>query len=146
MITLAHSLPCPLFVARGTQPYERILVPFTATPMSEVAIEAGIDLARHYEGTVTAVAVEEPEIIHGDQDDEWAETIFRRVRELSHANKHPIEEIVREGNPVKVIVELAADFDLIILGSTTKDTGLFTPHVGELLASRTPCSAMIITS
>ena len=32
LISLAHSLPCPLLVAKGSHPYRRILVPYRDTP------------------------------------------------------------------------------------------------------------------
>ena len=146
LITLAHSLPCPLFVARGSHPYKRILVPFNASPKAELALEAAIDLARQYQGEVTVAVVQGADFIHGDQDEEWVESILARVREMAHEYKIKMEETVRKGNPVKEIVELAKRFDLVVIGSNTKDAGLFAPHVGELLASRVPCSVLILTA
>ena len=146
LMTLAHSLPCPLFVARGTHPYNRILVPFNGSPKAELALEAAIDLARQYKGVVTVVVVQGPDFIHGNQDEEWVESILKRAREMAHEYKIKMDETVRKGNPVKEIVDLSRNFDLVVIGSNTKDTGFFAPHVGELLAGRVPCSVLIITA
>ncbi len=144
LISLAHSLPCPLLVARRTQPYERILVPFNATPKAELALDVAVDLARQLKAEVAVAVVQEPEFIHGPQEEEWSEAVLKRVRELAHIHKFDFEEITREGNPVKEIVAVAKDCNLMILGSTTKEKGLFSPHVGELMAQEVPCSVLIV--
>ena len=45
---------------------------------------------------------------------------------------------------MKEIVKVAEDFDLMIIGSTTRDKGLFSPHVGEHMAQDVPCSVLIV--
>ena len=88
--------------------------------------------------------VEEPEFIKGVQEEEWAEAVSKRVRELAHIHKFDFEEIIKKGNPVKEIVALAKDFNLMVLGSTTREKGLFAPHVGERMAQDVSCSVLII--
>jgi trk system potassium uptake protein TrkA len=144
MVSLAHSLSCPLLVARHTHPYERVLVPFNATAKAELALGIAVDLARQLTAEIAVAVVDEPEIIRGPQEEDWAEAVLQRVRELAHIHKMEFEEIARKGNPVNEIVELARDFNLMVLGSTTKEKGLFSPHVGELLARKAPCSVLIV--
>ena len=146
LITLAHSLPCPLLVARNSQPYKRILVPFNATPRAELALEAAIDLSRQTGGQVTAALVMEPDFFHDAQDEDWLEQALGLIRELAHTHKVQVEEAVRQGNPVKEVLELAEGFDLMVVGSTTKGKGLFSPHVGENLVSKSPCSVLVLAS
>ncbi len=144
LISLAHSISCPLLVARQTHPYERILVPFNATSKAESALGVAVDLARQFGAEVAVAVVEEPEFIRGVEEEEWTESLLKRVRELAHIHKFEFEEIIKKGNPVKEVVALAKDFNLIVLGSTTKDKGLFSPHVGEHMAQDVPCSVLII--
>ena len=144
LISLAHSISCPLLVARHTHPYERILVPFNATAKAELALEVAVDLARQFGAEITVAVVEEPDFIRGEQEEQWAESMLGRLRELSHIHKCEFEEIVRQGNPVKEIVKVAEDFDLMIIGSTTRDKGLFSPHIGEHMAQDVPCSVLIV--
>ena len=144
LISLAHSISCPLLVARQTHPYERILVPFNATAKAELALEVAVDLARQFGAEITVAVVEEPDFIRGAQEEQWAESTLGRLQELAHIHKFQFEEIVRQGNPVKEIVKVAEDFDLMIIGSTTRDKGLFSPHIGEHMAQDVPCSVLIV--
>jgi Trk K+ transport system NAD-binding subunit/nucleotide-binding universal stress UspA family protein len=146
MIALAHSLPCPMLVARHTTPYERILVPFSGTPRSERALETAFDLAEQFDALIDAAVVEEPEFIHGEDREEAIRGIFRRVREMSHIHKVKVGEIRREGNPVRELTRLAADYDLMVVGSTRKEKELLAPHIGELLTEKAPCSVLIVAS
>jgi Trk K+ transport system NAD-binding subunit/nucleotide-binding universal stress UspA family protein len=144
LISLAHSISCPLLVARQSHPYERILVPFNATNKAELALGVAVDLAHQFGAEVAVAVVEEPEFIRGLEEEEWTESVLKRVRELAHIYKFEFEEIIKKGNPVKEVVALAKDFNLMVLGSTTREKGLFAPHVGEHMAQDVPCSVLII--
>jgi Trk K+ transport system NAD-binding subunit/nucleotide-binding universal stress UspA family protein len=146
LISLAHSISCPLLVARQSYPYERILVPFNATNRAELALGVAVDLAHQFKAEVAVAVVEEPEFIRGVEEEEWTESLLKRVRELSHIHKFDFEEIIKKGNPVKEIVALAKDFNLMVLGSTTREKGLFSPHVGEHMAQDVPCSVLIVAN
>lgn len=143
IIALAHELPCPMVIARHSQPYQRILVPFTATPMSERALETAVELAEHMAAETDAAVVQEPDFIHTDDDAPQA-PLFNRVRELSHIHKARVGEVFRKGNPVRELTGLAEEYDLMVLGSTSKNKELLTPHIGELLSERAACSVMVI--
>jgi trk system potassium uptake protein TrkA len=144
LISLAHSISCPLLVARQSHPYERILVPFNATSKAELALGVAVDLARQFGAEVAVAVVEEPEFIRGVEEEEWTETVLKRVRELAHIYKFEFEVIIKKGNPVKEVVALAQDFNLMVMGSTTREKGLFSPHVGEHMAQDVPCSVLVI--
>ena len=144
LISLAHSISCPLLVARQTHPYKRILVPFNATAKAELALDVAVDLARQFGADITVAVVEEPDFIRGVQEEQWAESMLGRLRELAHIHKFQFDGIVRQGNPVKEIVKVAEDFDLMIIGRTTRDKGLFSPHVGEHMDQDVPCSVLIV--
>jgi nucleotide-binding universal stress UspA family protein len=143
-ISLAHSISCPLLVARHTYPYKRILVPFNATNKAELALGIAVDIARQLKAEIGVAVVEEPGFIRGEQQEEWAESVLRRVRELGHVHKFGFQEISKKGNPVKEIAALARDFDLMVMGSTTREKGLFSPHVGELMTEEATCSVLIV--
>ena len=146
LVSLAHKLLCPLLIARHSHPYEQILVPFNGTPKAELALEVAVDLARQLGAEISVVVVEEPEFIHGGQSREWLDSILHRVREIAHIHKVEFTEIQRSGNPVREIVAVAKDYDLMVIGSTTKDRSIFRPHVAELLAQQAPCSVLIVAN
>ncbi len=144
LISLAHSISCPLLVARQSHPYERILVPFNATSKAELALGVAVDLAHQFGAEVAVAVVEEPEFIRGVEEEEWTESVSKRVRELAHIHKYDFEVIIKKGNPVKEVVALAKDFNLMVMGSATRGKGLFSPHVGEHMAQDVSCSVLII--
>jgi trk system potassium uptake protein TrkA len=144
LISLAHSISCPLLVARQTHPYERILVPFNATNKAELALGVAVDLAHQFGAEVAVAVVEEPEFIRGQEEEEWTDSVLKRLRELAHIHKFEFAEIIKKGNPVKEVVALAKDFNLMVLGSTTREKGLFAPHVGEHMAQDVSCSVLIV--
>jgi trk system potassium uptake protein TrkA len=146
LISLAHSISCPLLLARHTYPYKKILVPFNATSKAELALCTAVDLAKQLKAEIAVAVVDEPEFIRGEQSEDWAESVLRRIRELGHVHKFEFEEILRKGNPVKEIAIIAKDFNLMVMGSTTREKGLFSPHVGELIARNVPCSVLIIAN
>ncbi len=146
-ISLAHSLPCPLMVARNTFPYERILVPFNGSASSVTALEAALDLASQIDAQVTAVVIEEPDFLHGSAEKgTWANSLLNQIRQIALPYKLPIEEVVRAGNPVTELTAMSEGFNLIVIGSTTREKDFLEPHVGELLVRKSSCSVLIITS
>lgn len=145
-IALAHDLPCPLLIARGTNPYDRILVPFNGTPMSELALETAIGIAEQTGALVDAAVVQEPDFFHGESREAWSAELLIKIREISHIHKTQIGEIESRGNPVTEITALADNYQLMVVGSSTPQKAILTPHVGELLVERAPCSVLILTS
>lgn len=146
LVGLAHTIKRPVLIARGSDPYQRILVPFSATPGSEGALAVALDLKEQFDAEVTVVVVEEPEFFHGHEDDDRIERAVRRARDIAHAQQHKIKEVVLQGNPVKEITTEAKDYDLVVLGSDTKVKNFFTPHVSELVAQKAPCSVLILST
>ena len=144
-VGLADDIVRPLLVARGTAPYNRILVPFHATPMSELALEIGVDLARQLDAEVFAATVEEPDFITGRDEVARMETVRRRLNELSHIYKTRIGTVDRKGNPVKELVSVSRDYDLMIVGVTNRTRSLFSPNVGDHLAREAQCSTLVVT-
>lgn len=143
-ISLAHDVGRPLLVSKGTSPYERILVPFSGTPMSELALEIAVDFAGQVGGSITAAIIEEPEFLTGEEDSSWTANTQARLNELSHVHKNNFEVVVRRGNPVREVAALSEEADLLVLGSTNRDRGLFSPNIGQRLAKDAHCSVLII--
>lgn len=145
-IDLAHSLPCPLLVAKQTIPYESILVPFSGSEKTIIALEIAMDIALQMGAEITVVVVEQPEFLHTNtgKTEDPVEKLFEHVREIAHVYKIKVREVIRRGNPVQEITDLAKDFNLMVIGSTNRNTDLFSPNVGELLVKKSKCSVLII--
>jgi Trk K+ transport system NAD-binding subunit/nucleotide-binding universal stress UspA family protein len=144
-IAQVHELPCPLLVLRGTHPYKKILACFDGSSMAELALETALDLSRQLEAELTVAAVAEPEFLHGEGGGDWAERVMGQARELAHIDKVKIEEVRLTGNPVRELTKLAEAFNLVVIGSGRREKEVFTPHVGELLLRKCPCSILALT-
>jgi nucleotide-binding universal stress UspA family protein len=93
------------------------------------------------------VIVEEPEYLHGENtaDDPWQERMLRRLRKIAHIHKVKIDEYLRKGNPVREILAIADQFNLIVIGSESREKELFSPNVGDLIVRKASCSVLIVT-
>ncbi len=145
IIDLANSLPVPMLIAKHSHPYKRIFVPFNGSDMSAYALDIAIDIAEQLRGEVDVVFVRSPDFIHSEESLS-ADTIFHRAREHAHIHKVNVGEILLEGNPVRELKILADEYDLMVMGSTSKEKEFLTPHVGELIAERVSCSVLILTA
>ena len=147
LISLAHSLPCPLLIGRGSNPYESILVPFDGSTKAERSLEVAIDLSQQLRAKLTVVVVEEPAFLHVEEpeNENGAKQIWERIRHMAHVHKVDIEEKTMAGNPVREISETAKQFGLMVIASSSQDKELLSPHVGESLIQQVPCSVLIVT-
>ncbi|MBU1002250.1 MAG: NAD-binding protein [Proteobacteria bacterium] len=145
-LKLAHALDCPLLVAKASQPYKKILVPFTGSKTTESALDIALQMGGRFGATVTVVLVREPDFLHGVQDD-WVPGAIATAREVAQARNMVLGEEIREGNPVLETVDLARDYNLIVLGSGDMDgVGFLNPDVGGHIVDKSPCSVLVVTS
>ena len=144
-VELARALDCPLLLGRGTVPYERILVPFNGSAMSELAVEIAVDLASQIDAQVDVGLVEQPGVVTGDEEN-WVESTLAQVRELARIHKRTFGEVVRRGNPVRELAAVSEDYDLLVVGTTNVARGVLQPNVGESLARRARCSVLLVAS
>lgn len=146
LVGLAHSLGCPVLISRGSEPYSRILVPFNNNPVAELTLELALDFAKQVQAAVSVVIVEEEDFVHGEDWSPSSEGMSKRIKEIAHVHKVKLNVMVRKGNPVKEITAISAEYDLLVVGSSTDQKDLFFPHVGEMLTRSASCSVLVITS
>jgi len=147
VMNLARGLPCPLLLAKLSDPYEQVLVPFNGSLAGQRALEIAMDLSRQLSATVSVVIVVEPSYLRGKSSTtgQWEQQMLKQVRELSRVHKIKVEELVRRGNPVKEIVAAAADYQLLILGVDDSRSGFFSIDVAGVIVDKAPCSVMLVS-
>jgi trk system potassium uptake protein TrkA len=147
MIDLAHSLPCPLLVSKSAEPYDRILVPFNGTPITQQAIRVAIDLAQQCGAQISVAMVEEPEFLHAEasQSKPWKDLMLKQVRSIAHIHKIKIEEHVLSGNPVREILSISDRFSLMVIGSADRQKEFLSPGVADQLLRKARCSVLVVT-
>lgn len=147
LVEMAEKLPCPLLLAKLTDPYKSLLVPFNGSLAGQRALEIAMDLSRQLDATVSVVIVVEPAYLHGEESStgQWEGQMLKQVRELSRVHKIKVDEQVRHGNPVKEILAIAGDYQLLVIGSDEEKTGLFSIDVADMLAGKAPCSVLLVS-
>jgi trk system potassium uptake protein TrkA len=144
LMNLAESLGAPLVLAGGTAPYQKILVPFNGRPRSLAALEVAAEVAGQTGGEISLAMVEEPEFIHGEDSAPWLEQVRATAREQAHALKLTFQEVQLQGNPVRRISELSGEYDLMVVGGSSRGRGLLSPNVGEHLAEKARCTVLVV--
>jgi nucleotide-binding universal stress UspA family protein len=136
---------------------DRVLVPMDGSEMSVRALEYALDVHTDAEITVLFVAGE-PSPMMGralrlaletdvqQAARELAEEVFDRARERAADRGVEIDTEVALGNPARQIVDRAADFDTVVIGSHggTLRATLFMGNVARTVSSRAPVPVTIV--
>lgn len=135
----------------------RVLVPIDDSEMAELALEYAIDAFPDAEITVLHV-VGEPSPMMGqaaglaladDLDEaaqEIASEVFDRARAIAAENDTEVTTAVEIGNPVRAILNQAADFDTVVIGSHGGSLAerLFVGNVAEKITRRSPVPVTVV--
>ena len=135
----------------------RVLVAMDGSEMATRAFEYALEAYDDAEITLLFIAGE-PSPMMGralglalEEDiegaaEEMAEEVFESARELAREQSVEIETKVGVGNPGRQIVELAADFDTVVIGSHggSLRERLFVGNVAETVFHRSPVPVTVV--
>jgi hypothetical protein len=139
----------------ATLGWKNILVGTDGSRYSDIAIEEAVNYARSYGGVLKLVQVVDVTEEFQAHAPELIEKLIARAKENLKNIKQKlqqkginVETFVREGEPYKIITELATDLksDVIVLGSHGK-TGLHKLLMGsvtERVIGYSPCPVLIV--
>ena len=112
--------------------FKKILIATDGSENSKRAVNAGIEIAKMFDGKVTAVFVSDPrryfmgEVSHNIADKVMegvknevtreGETAIRYAEEGAKLASVPFEKKIVEGHPAEEILNLGGSMDLIVLG------------------------------
>lgn len=144
--SLVDTSRSPLLIARGTQPYRRILVAVGDSASSWRGLELAVDIARLLDASITAVHVTPPSFVGGSRAREVAEQVSGRVAELGRLFDVPLSCRMVEGNPVREVEKLAQEHELLVVARTRGQTDTYlAPDVGLRMVIAVRCSAILLT-
>ncbi|MBO4798726.1 MAG: universal stress protein, partial [Candidatus Methanomethylophilaceae archaeon] len=107
--------------------FKNILVPTDGSEYTETAIEAAVEFAKKINGKITALYVLDQTMIANMPMDTAVRNVYDSlaaegkeavdsVRVKAEAAGVPVDISVKEGSPVKVILDESSKYDLIIMG------------------------------
>jgi nucleotide-binding universal stress UspA family protein len=140
--------------------FATILVPIDFSHNASLALEAAVDLAQTYQGSVTVVYVIPQVIFHPDWAADIEETLDLAdvteeakdaLAKMTEPYRHtgvPMHEKVLTGGPYVEIVRLAQQIhaDVIVIGAhgTSGQKPLLMGSVSEKVVRQAPCSVLTV--
>jgi Trk K+ transport system NAD-binding subunit len=134
----------PVMLARGTLGNGGLLAPARDTAPGRASARAAIDLAVYTRQPLTGVAVVTPAFLAGGDTKESAQLAMQRLREEAAVLGVRVRRRVRQGNPVRVIEELAQGAGLVVLGMPQKPVSIRFPGITGHLVRRLRTSVLLV--
>ncbi|HUT54305.1 MAG TPA: NAD-binding protein [bacterium] len=134
----------PVLVARGSHPYEKILVPVEVNSSPFLVAELAINIARLLHARLDAITVTEPAFAAGKEAVEEQKKILDHVVEHSALYRHPVNIVHREGNPIQEIVAQAKGYNLVVMGYRKKRRFRLQFDLALEILARLTCSVMLL--
>jgi nucleotide-binding universal stress UspA family protein len=139
--------------------FENILVPTDGSEYTKAAVNKAFELAKACGGKVTALYVLDQTVLTNMPMDTAVMNVYNTlekegkeavdyVKEVGDSAGVPTEVMVKEGAPVKVILEQSANFDLIVMGTLgrTGMSKLLMGSVAERVVRASECPVMVVRS
>ena len=137
----------------------RVLIATDGSDYTKKAVSEGLGLAKVLGAEVTALyVVDQTSFVSFPMDS----SIVSVYSLLEKEGKRAVEEVVKEGegmgvkvtpmvvegSPTRKIVEMAADFDLVVLGTLGRSalSKLFMGSVAERVTRYAPCPVLVVRS
>lgn len=142
---LLEAVNCPILVARGTYPYERILVPVTDKAESIASAELAMDLARLLGSRTSAVSITPPSFSVGEAELRSQKEALEKTLSLGNLYRMSIEDIEQEGNPIREILKLVKGFNLLVVSHRRgRSWRPFRPDISHHLIRKASSSVLVV--
>ena len=137
--------------------FKNVLVPTDGSEYTETAIEAAVEFAKKINGKITALYVLDQTMIANMPMDTAVRNVYDSlaaegkeavdsVRVKAEAAGVPVDISVKEGSPVKVILDESSKYDLIIMGTLgrTGMSKLLMGSVAERVVRASSCPVLVV--
>ena len=138
---------------------KRILIATDGSDYTKEAVSRALSLAKVFEADVTALyVVDQTSFVSFPMDSSIVSVYSLLENEGKRAVEDVVEEgkalgvnvtpLIVEGSPTKKIVEIAADFDLVVMGTLGRSalSKLFMGSVAERVTRYAPCPVLVVRS
>ena len=138
---------------------KRILIATDGSEYTKDAVTTGLKLAKILGAQVTALyVVDQTSYVNFPMDSSIVSVYSlienegtRAVEDVKKEGDElgvPVAIVVAEGSPTRKIIEMAADFDLVVLGTLGKSaiSKLFMGSVAERVTRYAPCPVLVVRS
>ncbi|AJF05639.1 hypothetical protein GSUB_02365 [Geoalkalibacter subterraneus] len=146
---LAHRVRCPLVLAGGSHPWEKVAVPCTDPENVQHVLETALEMSSAIKYEIEALLVRPSDYIATDEEQDAFTVMKKTVSDLSYIYKATIHATELSGNPIRSFCDHAKDYSLVVSDLTAwSDRGfirsLFNPDVAWNIVRKTPVSVMVV--
>ena len=130
--------------------FNKILVPTDGSEYTKAAVRKAMELAKLSGGKVTALYVLDQTILTNMPMDTTLEKEGKEavdfVRDLGAQESVEVEVVIKEGTPVKVILDESANYDIIVMGTLgrTGMSKLLMGSVAERVVRASQCPVLVV--
>lgn len=137
--------------------FKKILIPTDGSEYTKVAIKKGLKLAEQTGATVTALyVVDQTAFVNIPMDsttlniyallEEEGKKALEYVKKIGAEMGVPVQVRMEDGSPVRNIIELSKNFDLIVMGTLGRGgvSKLLMGSVAEKVVRHADCPVMVV--
>ncbi len=111
---LSKAAACPVLLAGGTFPYEKVAVPCLSGFDLQSVLETTFELSSSLNCRNEALFVELSKYISSEEEMARRDDMKKAVADLSTAYKSTIGERALKGNPIREVLEVLPEFNLLV--------------------------------
>ena len=139
--------------------FNKILVPTDGSEYTKAAVRKAMELAKLSGGKITALYVLDQTILTNMPMDTAVMNVYNTlekegkeavdfVRDLGAQESVEVEVVIKEGTPVKVILDESANYDIIVMGTLgrTGMSKLLMGSVAERVVRASQCPVLVVRS
>ena len=146
---LQKFIHSPIVIAKGTFPYQNILISDKEPDSPLKGFEIAISIAKKTNAKLEKIIIKKPEFMedtseHYSIPESETESNEETIRKLCNLYKIKIEQVYLEGNPIKKIKERALKKDLLIISQKKpRNSTLTSPSENQYLIHQVNSSVII---
>ena len=146
---LASDVGCPIVLAGGSFPYQRVALPCLEETGLQHVVESILEISATLNFSIDALFVELSPYIASSAERRGQEDMLKIVSHHGMIYRRSIKSIHLQGNPIRAVSSVAEDYDLLVqtVSSWTNSgplASLFKPDVAWEIARRTEMSTLLI--
>ena len=137
--------------------FNKILVPTDGSEYTKAAVRKAMELAKLSGGKITALYVLDQTILTNMPMDTAVMNVYNTlekegkeavdfVRDLGAQESVEVEVVIKEGTPVKVILDESANYDIIVMGTLgrTGMSKLLMGSIAERVVRASQCPVLVV--
>jgi len=147
--TLADQVGCPILLAHGSHPYEKVAVPGLNREGLQQSLETTLEMSLTINYSVSALLVRLSKYIALEEEGRIFDTMKKTAADLGLMYKTSVKAEELQGNPITAVIAAAAEQSLLVTEIDSwshrgRLSTLFQPDVAWSIVRRNPVSTLLI--